>query len=39
MRGDVRAALAITRSSTMADRTVDITTTGRHSGKAREGPL
>lgn len=35
MRDDVRAALAITRSSTMADRTVDITTTGRRSGKPR----
>jgi deazaflavin-dependent oxidoreductase (nitroreductase family) len=35
MRDDVRAALAIGRSSTMADRTVDITTTGRRSGKPR----
>jgi hypothetical protein len=35
MRADVRAALAISRSSTMEDRTVDITTTGRRSGKAR----
>jgi hypothetical protein len=35
VRDDVRAALAITRSSTMADRTVDITTTGRRSGKPR----
>jgi deazaflavin-dependent oxidoreductase (nitroreductase family) len=35
MRGDVRAALAITRSSTMEDRTVDITTTGRRSGEPR----
>jgi hypothetical protein len=34
MRGDVRTALAITRSSTMEDRTLDITTTGRH----RHGP-
>jgi len=35
MRDDVRAALAITPSSTMADRTIDITTTGRRSGKER----
>jgi deazaflavin-dependent oxidoreductase (nitroreductase family) len=35
MRDDVRGALAITRSSTMADRTIDITTTGRRSGKQR----
>jgi deazaflavin-dependent oxidoreductase (nitroreductase family) len=35
MRDDVREALAITRSSTLEDRTVDITTTGRRSGKAR----
>ena len=31
MRDDVREALAITRSSTLEDRTVDITTTGRRS--------
>jgi deazaflavin-dependent oxidoreductase (nitroreductase family) len=35
MRDDVRAALAITPSSTMEDRTIDITTTGRRSGKER----
>ena len=35
MRDDVRAALAITPSSTMEDRTIDITTTGRRSGKDR----
>ena len=35
MRDDVREALAITRSSALEDRTVDITTTGRRSGKAR----
>ena len=35
MRDDVREALAITRSSNLEDRTVDITTTGRRSGKAR----
>jgi deazaflavin-dependent oxidoreductase (nitroreductase family) len=35
MRDDVRAALAITPSSTSADRTVDITTTGRRSGEPR----
>jgi deazaflavin-dependent oxidoreductase (nitroreductase family) len=35
MRDDVRAALAITPSSTMEDRTIDITTTGRRSGKTR----
>jgi deazaflavin-dependent oxidoreductase (nitroreductase family) len=35
MRDDVRAALAITPSSTMEDRTVDITTTGRRSGQQR----
>jgi deazaflavin-dependent oxidoreductase (nitroreductase family) len=35
MRDDVRAALAITPSSTMADRTIDITTTGRRSGQPR----
>jgi deazaflavin-dependent oxidoreductase (nitroreductase family) len=35
MRDDVRQALAIGRSSTMEDRTIDITTTGRRSGKPR----
>ena len=35
MRDDVRAALAITRASSSADRTVDITTTGRRSGQPR----
>ncbi len=35
MRDDVRAALAITPSSTMEDRTIDITTTGRRSGRER----
>jgi deazaflavin-dependent oxidoreductase (nitroreductase family) len=35
MRDDVREALAITPSSTIEDRTVDITTTGRRSGQAR----
>ena len=35
MRDDVRAALAITPSSTMEDRTIDITTTGRRSGQPR----
>jgi deazaflavin-dependent oxidoreductase (nitroreductase family) len=35
MRDDVRDALAITPSSTMEDRTIDITTTGRRSGTAR----
>jgi deazaflavin-dependent oxidoreductase (nitroreductase family) len=35
MRDDVREALAITRASTLEDRTVDITTTGRRSGEPR----
>ncbi len=35
MRDDVRQALAIDASSTMADRTIDITTTGRRSGQPR----
>ena len=35
MRDDVRKALAITPASTLEDRTIDITTTGRRSGKAR----
>jgi deazaflavin-dependent oxidoreductase (nitroreductase family) len=35
MRDDVRAALAINASSTIQDRTIDITTTGRRSGQPR----
>jgi hypothetical protein len=35
MRDDVRQALAISPSSTMGDRTIDITTTGRSSGRPR----
>jgi hypothetical protein len=35
MREDVRLALAISPSSTMEDRTIDITTTGRNSGRPR----
>jgi deazaflavin-dependent oxidoreductase (nitroreductase family) len=35
MRGDVREALAIDGSSTLEDRTIDITTTGRRSGQPR----
>ena len=35
MREEVREALAIDASSTMEDRTIDITTTGRRSGKPR----
>lgn len=35
MREDVRQALAIDASSTMQDRTIDITTTGRRSGQPR----
>jgi len=35
MREDVRQALAIDASSTLDDRTIDITTTGRRSGKPR----
>ena len=35
MREDVRRALAIDASSTIADRTIDITTTGRRSGEPR----
>lgn len=35
MRDDVRQALAIDRSSTIEDRTIDITTTGRRSGQPR----
>jgi deazaflavin-dependent oxidoreductase (nitroreductase family) len=35
MRDDVRQALDIDRSSTLEQRTVDITTTGRRSGQPR----
>lgn len=35
MRDEVRAALAIDASSAIEDRTIDITTTGRRSGKPR----
>ena len=35
MREDVREALAIDASSTLEDRTIDITTTGRRSGEPR----
>jgi deazaflavin-dependent oxidoreductase (nitroreductase family) len=35
MRDDVRAALAIDAGSTLEDRTIDITTTGRRSGQPR----
>jgi deazaflavin-dependent oxidoreductase (nitroreductase family) len=35
MREDVRQALAIDASSTLEDRTIDITTTGRRSGQPR----
>ncbi len=35
MRADVRQALAVDASSTMEDRTIDITTTGRRSGERR----
>jgi deazaflavin-dependent oxidoreductase (nitroreductase family) len=35
MKDEVRATLAIGASSTLEDRTIDITTTGRRSGKAR----
>ncbi|HET9101771.1 MAG TPA: nitroreductase/quinone reductase family protein [Solirubrobacteraceae bacterium] len=35
MRDDVRQALAIGPSSTMQERTIDITTTGRKTGQAR----
>jgi hypothetical protein len=35
MREDVRQALAIGASSTIEDRTIDITITGRHSGEPR----
>jgi hypothetical protein len=36
MREDVRQALAIDASSTIEDRTIDITTTGRRSGEPQE---
>lgn len=35
MREDVRQALDIDRSTALADRTIDITTTGRRSGQPR----
>jgi len=35
MRDDVRQALAITDTSTMEERTIDITTTGRRTGQPR----
>jgi deazaflavin-dependent oxidoreductase (nitroreductase family) len=35
MRDDVRQALEIDASSTLEDRTIDITTTGRRSGQPR----
>ena len=35
MRDDVRGALAIAENATMAERTIDITTTGRRSGEPR----
>ena len=35
MREDVRQALAITDTSTMEERTIDITTTGRRTGQPR----
>lgn len=35
MREDVRQALATDNTSTLEDRTIDITTTGRRSGKPR----
>jgi deazaflavin-dependent oxidoreductase (nitroreductase family) len=35
VRDDVREALAIGRSSTLEQRTIDITTTGRRSGQPR----
>jgi hypothetical protein len=35
MRDDVRQALAISCSSTIEERTIDITTTGRRSGEPR----
>jgi deazaflavin-dependent oxidoreductase (nitroreductase family) len=35
MRDDVRQALTVTDASTMQERTVDITTTGRRTGRPR----
>jgi len=35
MRDDIRQALAVDRSATLEQRTVDITTIGRRSGEAR----
>lgn len=35
MRDDIARALAISRSATLAERTIDITTTGRRSGEPR----
>jgi F420H(2)-dependent quinone reductase len=35
MRDDIRQALAISRSATLEERTIDITTTGRRSGEPR----
>lgn len=35
MRDEIRDTLAIDRSSSLEQRTIDITTTGRHSGKPR----
>jgi hypothetical protein len=35
MREDIRRALAVDASSTIEDRTIDITTTGRRSGEPR----
>jgi len=35
MREDVREALAVDASSTLEDRTIDITTTGRRAGEPR----
>ncbi len=35
MREDIRQALAISRSSPLEERTIDITTTGRRSGEPR----
>jgi deazaflavin-dependent oxidoreductase (nitroreductase family) len=39
MRDDVREALAIGPSSTMEQRTIDITTTGRRSGQPRRSEI
>jgi deazaflavin-dependent oxidoreductase (nitroreductase family) len=35
MRDDIRQELAVNRSATLAERTIDITTTGRRSGEPR----